>query len=108
MNYISFKFFTFNVLTHSMIFYLFLSHDYVEVYDGMRATDNTIGRFCQPSHISVTSTSNTMRVKFRSGINSGARGGFHVRYFAGAAVFIALLINLIYLMNYFMTSNIES
>ena len=36
-----------------------------------------------------------MRVKFRSGINSGARGGFHVRYFAGAAVFIALLINLI-------------
>ena len=92
MNFLSFKFFTFNVLTHSMIFYLFLSHDYVEVYDGIRATDNTIGRFCQPSHISVTSTSNTMRVKFRSGINSGARGGFHVRYFAGAVVFVAPLI----------------
>ena len=71
----------------------FLSHDYVEVYDGIRATDNTIGRFCQPSHISVTSTSNTMRVKFRSGINSGARGGFHVRYFAGAFLFIALVMS---------------
>ena len=88
-----FNVFPFEVFTHSMIFYLFLSHDYVEVYDGIRATDNTIGRFCQPSHISVTSTSNTMRVKFRSGINSGARGGFHVRYFAGAVVFIALLIS---------------
>ena len=76
-----------------MIFCHFLSHDYVEVFDGIRATDNTIGRFCQPSHISVTSTSNTMRVKFRSGINSGARGGFHVRYFAGAFAYIALLIS---------------
>ena len=90
---LSFEVLTFKVLAHSMSFYLFLSHDYVEVYDGIRATDNTIGRFCQPSHISVTSTSNTMRVKFRSGINSGARGGFHVRYFAGAVVFLSLIIS---------------
>ena len=90
---LSFEVLTFKVLAHSMSFYLFLSHDYVEVYDGIRATDNTIGRFCQPSHISVTSTSNTMRVKFRAGINSGARGGFHVRYFAGAVVFLSLIIS---------------
>ena len=58
-------------------------YDYVEVFDGPRPTDPSLGRFCQPGQlITVTSTSNSLFVRFRSD-HSRAQGGFHVRYRAG-------------------------
>ena len=60
------------------------SYDYVEVFDGPRPTDPSLGKFCQQGQlITVSSTSNFMFVKFRSDY-SRAQGGFHIRYRAGS------------------------
>ena len=69
-------------LQDKSIIKMIFRHDYVEVFDGDLATDRKIGRYCQPSHFTISSTGNAMLVRFRSD-HSESQGGFHIRYFTG-------------------------
>ncbi|KAM6306117.1 scavenger receptor cysteine-rich domain-containing protein DMBT1 [Aegotheles albertisi] len=54
-------------------------NDYIEIYDGPPNTSPLLGRICSGSHLTYTSSSNFMTVRFRSDSRYSSKG-FHAQY----------------------------
>uniref|UniRef100_A0A8D2MMV5 CUB domain-containing protein n=1 Tax=Zonotrichia albicollis TaxID=44394 RepID=A0A8D2MMV5_ZONAL len=52
-------------------------NDYIEIYDGPPKSSPLLGRICSSSHLTYTSSSNFMSVRFYSQYSSGS---FRARY----------------------------
>uniref|UniRef100_A0A8C8A8U4 CUB and zona pellucida-like domain-containing protein 1 n=1 Tax=Otus sunia TaxID=257818 RepID=A0A8C8A8U4_9STRI len=55
------------------------NNDYIEIYDGPPKTSPLLGRICSNSHLTYTSSSNFMTVRFHSDSRYSNRG-FHAEY----------------------------
>uniref|UniRef100_A0A8C8AB31 CUB domain-containing protein n=1 Tax=Otus sunia TaxID=257818 RepID=A0A8C8AB31_9STRI len=55
------------------------NNDYIEIYDGPPKTSPLLGRICSNSHLTYTSSSNFMTVRFHSDSRYSNRG-FHAHY----------------------------
>ncbi|KAL1493429.1 hypothetical protein ABEB36_011486 [Hypothenemus hampei] len=53
--------------------------DFLELFDGPTTSSKLLGKFCTPQIKSVTSSSNTLLVRFRSDISLSGRG-FNIQY----------------------------
>uniref|UniRef100_A0A8B9MZ78 CUB domain-containing protein n=1 Tax=Accipiter nisus TaxID=211598 RepID=A0A8B9MZ78_9AVES len=54
-------------------------NDYIEIFDGPPNTSPLLGRICSSSHLTYTSSSNFMTVRFHSDSRYSSRG-FHAEY----------------------------